>query len=500
MNANYQNKQSRRLFIKMSALSTMGLAFAPYLSSAEIQKPLGPLMKRTFGCIGFNVTTLGLGGQASLQWTPENTDPVAIIVKAYKLGINYFDTSNLYGTSQMFYGKAFRQIGLVPETPNYDESKRKKIFLTSKTHLRFGKGGDDHPEVIGNSNGPKGTKSLDDVRRSLTQIFGDGNGSYPAGAYLDMVLVHALSKMGEVDALYEGYNTPDPNVQTIGTLAALRDVRDGTNRTGLNPKNEKLIRHIGFSGHNDPSVMIEMIQRDTEDLLEAVLLPCNANDKLYYNMQYNVIPVAAAKNMGIIAMKVFSDGAMYTNKSEWANGKPSHVVLDVSGEGVPANQLIRYSLTIPGVHTAIVGTGKISDNPDQCQLTYNLRSAQVKPNGMSVDERTKIEMVASKIKDGKTNFFQKTFQDLSAPRDAKVVDSGNKALITWNTAYAGNAAIDRYEIWRDGVKIADIPFKPQTAKKPYQYEDKTGVHKAKQYIVKVVDKKNKVAETEPILA
>jgi aryl-alcohol dehydrogenase-like predicted oxidoreductase len=98
-------------------------------------------MKRTFGRIGFQVTTLGLGGQASIQWTPENVDPVAIIEKAYRLGVNYFDTSNVYGPSQVNYGKAFRNLGLVPGTPGYDPSRRKAIFLTSKTMLRFGKGG-----------------------------------------------------------------------------------------------------------------------------------------------------------------------------------------------------------------------------------------------------------------------------------------------------------------------------------------------------------------------
>src|SRR5665647_1742291 len=129
-----------------------------------------------------------------------------------------------------------------------------------------------------------------------------------------MVLIHTLNNMGEVDALYEGYDHPDPNATSIGALAALRDVRDGTNRTGLNPKNEKLIRHIGFSGHKDAAVMIEMIQRDTENLIDGMLVAINANDKNFFNMQFNVIPVAAAKNIGIIAMKVFADGAMYTKK------------------------------------------------------------------------------------------------------------------------------------------------------------------------------------------
>lgn len=495
MTANYPSGKSRRHFLKATALLAAGSTFAPQLfASGEPVNP-SPLLKRTFGRIGFQVSTLGLGGQASLQWTPENTDPVAIIEKAFLLGVNYFDTSNVYGPSQMNYGKAFRRLGLVPGEPGYDPSRRKSIFLTSKTMLRFGKGGEDRPAVIGHSNGPAGSRAIDDVRRSLTQMFGDGSGSYPKDAYVDMVLIHNLNKMEEVDALYEGYDHPDPNAQTIGALAALRDVRDGTNRTGLNPDKEKLIRHVGFSGHNDAAVMMDMIQRDSENLLEGMLVAINANDKLYMNMQYNVIPVAAAKNMGIIAMKVFADGAMYTKRAEWSN-KVSHVVLQVGSDALPASQLIRYSLSTPGVHTAIIGIGMIHEDPSKCQLAYNLTHAQVKSGAVGEKERGEIEKIAAGAKEGKTNYFQRQFTELSAPRNLAVSRNGKANVVTWHTAYAGDAPIERYEIWRDGAKIAAIPFKPQTTTSPYYFEDKHQAGSAKSYVVKVVDQKNRVAEAQ----
>ncbi len=473
----------------------VGATIAPtFFASGETITP-APLMKRTFGRLGFQVTTLGLGGQSSLQWTPENTDPVAIIQKAYNLGVNYFDTSNVYGPSQMNYGKAFRLLGLVPGTANYQSSKRTSIFLTSKTMLRFGKGGDDRKAVAGNTNGIPGSKALDDVKRSLTQIFGDGQGNYPKEAYLDMVLIHALGTMEQVDALYEGYANPDPNAQTIGALAALRDVKDGTNRTGLNPGKERLIRHIGFSGHSDAAVMIEMIQRDTENLLEGMLVAINANDERYFNMQHNVIPVAAAKNMGIIAMKVFADGAMYSKKAEWSR-TPAHVVLEVGSEDLPANELIQYSLSTPGVHTAIIGIGKISDDVEKCQLSYNLKHSQVKPNSLSEQERNRIETLAYKAKEGKTNYFQKPFQELTSPREAVLEIKDQTAVITWHTAYAGDAAIDRYEIWWDGKILEKIPFKPQTSKIPYRFEVKQKPGTVPTYVIKVVDKKARVAEVK----
>ncbi len=498
MEKDQHSGQTRRQFFETSGVAAIGLAMSPYLLHADEPELTVAPLKRTLGKTGFKATTLGLGGQASLQWTPKGTDPVAIILKAYNLGINYFDTSNYYGPSQLNYGKAFRQLGLVPDQPNYDEAKRKSIFLTSKTHLRFAKGGEYLKEVYGGTNGPEGSKTLDDARRSLTQIFGDGNGSYPAGAYLDMVLIHNISRMGEVDAVYECYDDPYPDCQMIGALAALRDVRDGTNLTGLNPKKEKLIRHIGFSGHHDPEVMIEMIRRDWQDLIDCMLVAINANDKLFENMQYNVIPVAAAKNMGIIAMKVFADGAMYTKKAEWSN-TPAHVVLQVGSPEIPANDLIRYSLGIPGIHTAIVGIGQISNDPKQCQLTQNLLGAQVAPGSLTEDDKNKIEALAAKAKEGKTNYFQKTYQDLTAPKEPIVVVGDGQAIVTWHTALAGDAAIGHYEIWRDDKLVGKVPYAPQTSKSPFLFIDKLDKIVPKKYIIKAVDTKKRVAATEPIM-
>ena len=96
---------SRRNFIKVSAISTAAVS-AMSLGSCNVENVPAP-MKRKFGKLGFDVTSIGLGGQASLQWTPDDVDPVPIILKAFKLGINYFDTSNLYADSQLNYNKAF---------------------------------------------------------------------------------------------------------------------------------------------------------------------------------------------------------------------------------------------------------------------------------------------------------------------------------------------------------------------------------------------------------
>jgi len=494
------NALPRRQFVKDAALASAGVSIGPYFvfGAAQTGKP----MKRAMGRLGFEATTLGLGGQASLQWTPADVDPAKIILKAFSLGVNYFDTSNVYDSSQMNYGKAFRELHLIPGQPGYDERLRRSIFLTSKTALRFGKGGWQKQGLINVTNGAPGSHTADDIKRTLSQIFGDGKGSYPQGAYLNMVLLHSISAQADVDAVYQGLDRPDPKAETIGALATLIDYRDGTNLTGLNPGEEKLLRHIGFSGHASPAVMMEMIQRDTRGILDGMLVAINANDRLNFSMQYNVIPVAAANNMGVIAMKVFADGAMYAKEATWTRG-PDMVFRKVGSNTLPSRRLVGYSLTTPGVHTAIIGTGHIDADPAACQLQQNLVAAQIGPGALSVSDRREIEKLAGSVKGGKTNYFQEPAQALGAPRSPiaaqEIRGQRRVARLQWQTAYAGDEPIVRYEIWRDNRKTGQVVHKPQVRQTPFSFEEALSDQAAHRYQIVTVDAAGRTAKTEDLL-
>ncbi len=456
---------SRRNFIKISAATTAGVSMLSF-NGCNVEKVPAP-MKRKFGNLGFDVTTIALGGQASLQWTPEDVDPVPIILKAFKLGINYFDTSNLYAGSQLNYNKAFKILKLIPGEDGYNDELRKSIWLTSKTAMRWGKPGWERIENVRNSsNGENVQCAVDDVKRSLTQIFGDGQGWYPEGAYLDMVLIHTLQTKEEVDVLYKGLETPLNPEDNFGALVALRDLRDGTNLTGMNPKNEKLIKHIGFSGHANPPAMMDMIQRDEYGILDGMLIAINANDKLKMNMQHNVIPVAEAKGMGIIGMKVFADAAMYHKEPRWSQ-TPADVFRQIGTPELPSRSLIEYSVTTPGVHTLIIGIGQIDDDPMKCQLVQNFYAAQIETEGMSTEERKRIEEQAKVIKPG-SNYFQVIPKEgLTGPQDLKKID--NKLI--WNTAYAGDEPVSHYEIIAGGKMVGKVDHKPQVLKsQPFTFE------------------------------
>lgn len=485
--------QGRRNFLKASAVVAAGVSLVPSFTRCT-RKP--KLMTRPFGRIDHEVTTFGLGGQASIQWTPEDVDPVAIILKSFDAGVNYFDTSNLYGPSQTNYGKAFRQLGLIPGGPGYDQVLRRSVFLTSKTHLRFARGGWEAEGMYNWTNGTDGHYAIDDLKRSLSQIFGDGKGNYPKGAYLDMVLIHDVSSMADVDAVYEGLYDTDPKTETIGALAALRDYRDGTNLTGLNPDEDKLIRHIGFSGHYNSAVMMNMIQRDRENLLDGLLVAVNSNDKLNFNMQHNVIPVAQARNMGLIGMKVFADGAMYAKPARWS-GQPGDVVRQVGSDELAFKPLIQYTLTTPGISTAIIGIGEISDDPARCQLTQNIIASQIAQQGLSEGDREEVEELTRHVKAGKTNYFQQEKRGLTSPQDVVLEKQAEGVCeLRWQTAYADATPLARYEILRNGETIGAVDHWPQTSMEGFSFSAEVISGQRNEYQIITVDKAGNRAESE----
>jgi len=487
-----QQTVSRREFVKLSAAAAAGLTILPGFRFGLDQLPAP--MTRTFGKTGFKVSTLGLGGQASLQWTPEDVDPVPIIQKAFKMGINYFDTSNLYLGSQMNFGQAFQSLNLIPGKAGYDQKLRESIFLTTKTHIRWAKPGFSDTETVKNwTQGEHGEGAVADLKRSLSQLFGDGKGSYPEGAYVNMILMHSLNNTDEVEVLFKGLETQIDQNENFGTLVAMRDFRDGTNLTGLNPKKEKLIRHIGFSGHLNSPAMIEMIQRDEYGILDGMLVAINPNDKKYLNHQYNVIPVALAKNLGIIAMKVFADGAMYSKESRWS-GTAEDVVRTVGTRELPSKPLVEYALTTPGIHTAIIGIGQISEDPLKCQLVQNYYAAQISPDGMSEQKRLELEAKTGTVKDGQTNWFQLPREELSAPRNVKLVNK-EELEITWDTAYAADAPLSHYEVYSGEKKLATVKHQAQITKQPFTFKGKAD---AGDYKVITVDAAGNRAESESI--
>ncbi|MBS1854915.1 MAG: aldo/keto reductase [Acidobacteria bacterium] len=411
--------------------------------------------RRLLGRTGRTVVPLGLGGQASLQWTGEGIDAPDIIVRAIQLGVNYLDSANAYGPSQANYGEAFRRLHLTPTDPAYNRALRESLYIATKTGRRWAL----NPEVTGPT-------AVEELKRSLTQMFGDGQGAIPEGAYLDAIQVHNLTTMEQVNQVYEGYgergSTPP---RRIGALAGLLDYRDGTNYTGLNPDHRRWVRHIGVTGHQSSPVLMSAIRRDQDQILDTVLVALNAHDRLCSSHQNNVLPLAVSRGLGVIAMKLFADGAFYGKEKRFSR-TPADVIHTVGKpEAAAYSDLVRYPLSLPGVSVAITGIGRINrEKVEGDQLVANLTAA-VK-DAASPLERLRIEKDAAAMHAADTNYFQEKTNVLVQPSVVRAVKDADRVRVEWNTAIAGRDTIRAYQIVAGTKVLLEIPFRPQLTEAP----------------------------------
>ncbi len=257
---------NRRNFLKSLAGITAGLSVSS-LSHANNQESdrLGEVLpRRKFGSTGEYITMLGTGGY-HVGWTTER-DAQEVIEAALEGGVRFFDTAESYsdGVSEERYGRYL--------TPKY----RDLIFLMTKSTGRDAKSVQEHLEG------------------SLRRLKVDR---------IDLFQVHSI-------------RTPKDVVERIenGVLDVL-----------LKAKEEGKIRHIGFTGHQNPFAHVRMLERtDERDLFSGVQMPVNALDPSYFSFIENVIPKAIKRNLGILAMKSLADGRFFANKKEagWTSDDP----------------------------------------------------------------------------------------------------------------------------------------------------------------------------------
>ena len=201
---------------------------------------------RKLGKTNYHATIFGLGGEGILRTSGYFKEAESVIKKAVEAGVNYFDTAPAYQQSRDYLGKFL-----------WSYTKRENIFLASKTHDRT----------------YEGTLSL--VEDSLRRLNTD---------YLDLLQLHDLR---EKDDLIEIFSDN-------GAIHALKEL-----------KKQGKVRFLGITGHYEPDILIEVIKRYDFD---TVLLCANAGDSHYLPFITTVIPEARKREMGVIAMKVTSQG------------------------------------------------------------------------------------------------------------------------------------------------------------------------------------------------
>jgi len=195
------------------------------------------------------VKLFSLGGQATLEQQGTRDQSVAIINRAIDLGVNYIDTAAAYGRgiSQTYIGEVMA-------------TRRDEVFLATKTHNRTRDG------------------SLELLEQSLELLQTD---------HLDLWQLHNITTTEQLDQIFG----------TDGAIEALQQARD-----------EGTVRFLGITGHFDPDVLIDGINRFDFD---TILMALNPADPHFLPFTKDLLPLANRKGMGVIAMKIPARGELF---------------------------------------------------------------------------------------------------------------------------------------------------------------------------------------------
>jgi len=229
--------------------------------------------KRPLGKTGELVTIFGLGGEGVLRTHGRTSEAVAVIDRALDQGVNYYDSAPAYAACLDYLGEALG-------------ARRSEVFLASKTHDRTRDGS---------------LRLLDETLRRLRTD------------RLDLWQLHDLRTSADLAAVFgQG-----------GALQALLEARE-----------QGRVRYLGITGHHDPDLLLEAMRRFEFD---TVLLALNCADRVRLPFLDAVLPEAAARKIGAIAMKVYAQGTL------------------LHGSGVTDREALGYVLSAEGVSTAIIG-------------------------------------------------------------------------------------------------------------------------------------------------
>jgi aryl-alcohol dehydrogenase-like predicted oxidoreductase len=266
---------------------------------------------RNLGRTGHKVAIFSLGGQAALERANNEAVAVQIVELALDLGVNYIDTSSIYGGKERW---SERYIGQVMK------GRRSETFLASKTKERTR------------------DESLRRLDESLKLLATD---------HLDLWQLHDIGVREDVEAVFgKG-----------GAMEALVRARD-----------QKIVRYLGVTGHYRPDALIEAIRRFPFD---TILMAVNAADPHHFSFQEQLLPLAVERQMGIIAMKLPARGRLLSGWTpplleEQQRSWEGAVIAKTPGV-LSMREAVYYSLTLP-VSTVIVGCDSVEQLEQNVQL------------------------------------------------------------------------------------------------------------------------------------
>lgn len=244
------------------------------------------MQTRPFGKTGESFPILSFGGQRIVdEHNCSEDEAVEIVNTAIDRGIRYFDTAWAYSN-----GQAEQRLGLVVK------HRRDEMWIATKT-------------VDTTRDG-----ALRQLEESLRRLQTD---------HVDEWRLHNMYSFERLDAFTE----------KGGGLEAAIQARD-----------QGLVRHISISGHTDPQILTEALDRFSFD---SALVAVSALDHFIKSFAEEFLPIANARNVATIGMKVLGLGSL------------THEV----------ERSLRYAFGLP-VSTVIVGMETMA------QLEQNLAIAE----------------------------------------------------------------------------------------------------------------------------
>ncbi len=266
---------------------------------------------RNLGKTGYKVGLFSLGGQAAIERPNNAAVAVPIVERALDLGVNYIDTSSIYGGPERW---SEQYIGRVMQ------HRRSETFLASKTKERTRDG------------------SLRMIEQSLKLLRTD---------HLDLWQLHDIGTMDNIDAIFA----------KGGAMEAL-----------LEMKEQKTVRFLGLTGHYRPEPLIEGIKRYPFD---TILMAMNAADPYHHSFGAELLPLAVEKQMGIIGMKVPARGRILSTWTPPSLEQQQHSWEGMALAPTPGKLQMReamyYTLSCP-VSTVIIGCDSIAQLEENVKL------------------------------------------------------------------------------------------------------------------------------------
>ena len=318
-----QSRHGRRKFLKTGGAVAAGLiAQASGAASAQaaeisvaaspVATPIKSMPTRNLGRTGYQVGIFSLGGQAALE-LPNNEDiAVPIIERALDLGVNYCDTSSIYGGparwSEQYYGKVMKR-------------RRAQTFLATKTKERTR------------------DASMRMIEKSLELLQTD---------HVDLWQLHDIGTLEDVDQCF---------------------ARGGAMEALLAAKEQGIVKNLGITGHHRPEALMECIRRYNFD---TILMALNAADPHQHSFSDKLLPMAVEARMGIIGMKVPARGRLLASWTPPPIEKQQHswegqAVISTKPGTLNMREAVFYTLSQP-VSTIIIGCDSIAQLDENVQL------------------------------------------------------------------------------------------------------------------------------------